>query len=82
MRSGKIGARVVARSSVVSSNVSLKKKPKIVSIHSRSSRGVGGGGEERATASHEEEEEQVDQEEQVEQEEHIEQEEHVEQEVQ
>ena len=54
--SGKTGARVAARSSVVSSNVSLRKKPKIVSINSWSSPGVGGGGEEPAIASHEEEE--------------------------
>ena len=50
---------------MVSSNVSLRKKPKIVSIwHSQSSRGAVGGGEERATASQEDEG-------QVEQEEHI-----------
>ena len=58
LRSGKTGARVAARSSVVSSNVSLRKKPKIVSIwHSQSSRGAVGGGEEHATTSQEEEEE-------------------------
>ena len=56
LRSGKTGARIVARSSMVSSNVSLRKKPKNVSIHSRPSHGVVGGGEEHVTASQEDEE--------------------------